>query len=633
VRDGVPVKIRAFRPGLGHSEVVSSVFAFKVGTPWFTPAPGPITNGTVVSIETTTAGAIIYYTLDNITPTANSPVYSGPLTLEGNTTLKARAVYAGFADSDVRPGFYGLAAVAMPTFSPSSAVITNSVVTVEISCATPGAEIRYTVDGSAPGPGSPLYSSPFSVSGNTTLNAQAFATNYGPSAVASQFYPFRDYENVTIVTVAGDGSPGFQDGLGRLAQFNHPDGICVDPAGNLFVADRYNHRIRKIGTNGIVSTLAGTGAAAFQDGPGASAMFAYPVGICLDPAGNLYVADRGNDRIRFIDLSNNVTKFAGNGNHAEVDGDRLNASFRNLAHLELDSLGNLFMGDWAKIRRVSPDGMVSHVAGTGVYCCGWSGDVGVGLDALGNVFAGVAGAIRQVDLLGGDTVFAGGVGGHADGPRLQARFSGDYYLNQPIPRDIAGDQWGNLFVVDQDKIRRVGTNGNVSTLVPLTKFAATGSSLIAFASGLCVDKFGNIFVTDIGRNTILRISLDSDLDEIPDYLEGGSSPYVLGADDRLVDSDQDGMSNTAEFLAGTNPLDAESFLAITALTIQTNTLPEIQWRSVAGKSYVIKYSDDLAAWIQLGSPVIATNSTTSVTDPTAVGANPRRVYRIFLLGD
>jgi hypothetical protein len=154
-----------------------------------------------------------------------------------------------------------------------------------------------------------------------------------------------------------------------------------------------------------------------------------------------------------------------------------------------------------------------------------------------------------------------------------------------------------------------------------------------FASGICVDSLGNIYVTDIGDNTIKRISLDSDGDEIPDNLEGGTSPFVLGTDDRLVDSDHDGMSNTSEFQAGTDPLDAASFLAITSIVIQTNRLPEIRWQSVTGKSYVVKYSDDFISWTQLGVPVIGTNSTATVTDSTSVSVNQRRVYRVFLVVD
>ena len=116
-----------------------------------------------------------------------------------------------------------------------------------------------------------------------------------------------------VTTYAGTGSPGFINGDTNVASFNKPFGICIDPEGNLYLADAYNHCIRKIGIDGQVSIYAGTGSAGYLDGPADEARFNQPINICMDNEGNMYVSDFINQRIRKISSDMMVTTIAGTG--------------------------------------------------------------------------------------------------------------------------------------------------------------------------------------------------------------------------------------------------------------------------------------------------------------------------------
>ena len=161
---------------------------------------------------------------------------------------------------------------------------------------------------------------------------------------------------VTTLAGSGMGTSGFADGRGATARFNPPTGIAVDAAGVVFVADRSNHRIRRI-TNGVVDTLAGSGAKGFADGVGAAAQFNYPHGLTLDPAtGHLLVADRGNHRIRAVDpRSGAVSTLAGSGAREDDDGDAAAASFNCPWGVAVDAQGGILVADYRnhRVRRIA----------------------------------------------------------------------------------------------------------------------------------------------------------------------------------------------------------------------------------------------------------------------------------------
>ena len=158
-----------------------------------------------------------------------------------------------------------------------------------------------------------------------------------------------------VTTVAGTGTAGAGNGAALSATFNTPLSIAIDPANNLYITERDNYDVRKIATDGTVTTVAGTGQAGSADGAGTSAGFNYPVGIVADFSGNLYVTDNGYGTIRIITPSGFVATLAGNGNQTSIDGIGYQASFKNPLGMAMDSGGNLYVMDNSsnKVRKVT----------------------------------------------------------------------------------------------------------------------------------------------------------------------------------------------------------------------------------------------------------------------------------------
>lgn len=169
----------------------------------------------------------------------------------------------------------------------------------------------------------------------------------------------------TVTTLAGD-AEGFADGMGSAARFDTPSGLGIDGAGNLYVADTGNHAIRKITAEGMVTTLAGDGIAGFRDGPASQARFNAPIGVAVDAAGNVYVADTYNDRIRRIGIDGVVSTVAGDERPGYQDGPGETARFDTPTALARDALGNLWVADLRNnaIRKVSPLGEVTTLTRT-----------------------------------------------------------------------------------------------------------------------------------------------------------------------------------------------------------------------------------------------------------------------------
>jgi NHL repeat len=161
--------------------------------------------------------------------------------------------------------------------------------------------------------------------------------------------------------VAGSDDPGFADGVGRTALFAYPAGVAVDKRGNLFVADTGNHRIRKIDPDGQVTTSAGNGQPGYADGIGTAAQFHFPLGVTVDGDGNVYVADRSNRRIRKIDADGTVSTFAGSGTAGLVDGPGATAQFKSPAGILVDKTGSIYVSDLRSpdVRKIDRAGFVS----------------------------------------------------------------------------------------------------------------------------------------------------------------------------------------------------------------------------------------------------------------------------------
>ncbi|WP_175966500.1 Ig-like domain-containing protein [Burkholderia sp. BCC0322] len=320
-------------------------------------------------------------------------------------------------------------------------------------------------------------------------------------------------------TLAGTaGTSGSADGTGAAASFSYPTGITVDSAGSLYVADTMNSTIRKITPGGVVTTLAGTaGVKGSADGTGAAASFYRPGSITVDKAGNLYVTDTGNVTIRKITPGGVVTTLAGTaGVYGSADGTGAAASFTNLSGITVDSAGNLYVTDNEMVRKITPGGGVTTLAGTaGVYgsadgtgaAASFSSPNGITVDSAGNLYVVDFGGptIRKITPDGVVTTLAGtaGVNGSADGVGAAASFNG--------PGGIAIDSAGNLYVNDSNNftIRKITPGGVVTTLAGTAGIRGSADGIGAAASfslawGITVDSAGNLYVADTRNNSIIR---------------------------------------------------------------------------------------------------------------------------------
>lgn len=172
----------------------------------------------------------------------------------------------------------------------------------------------------------------------------------------------------TVSTLAGkNGVTGSTNGLDTAATFDLPQSLAVDGAGNIYVADNGNNMIRKITPDGMVSTLAGNGSVGSANGSGASATFNSPFGIAVDAAGNVYVADSGNNLIRKITPGGVVSTFAGSGARGASNGTGASATFNTPSGLAVDGSGNVYVADENNnlIRKITPAGVVSTLASRG----------------------------------------------------------------------------------------------------------------------------------------------------------------------------------------------------------------------------------------------------------------------------
>jgi sugar lactone lactonase YvrE len=262
-----------------------------------------------------------------------------------------------------------------------------------------------------------------------------------------------------VVSTFAGSTQGSADGTGSAAQFSYTAGIAIDGSGNLYVADENNQRIRKITSAGAVTTLAGSSTGGSADGTGAAAQFNYPTGVAVDGSGNVYVADKDNHRIRKITPNGVVTTFAGSG-EGSTDGTGTAASFKKPKDLVLDAAGNLFVTDADNflIRKITPAGVVTTFAGSTEGAVDGTGSAakfsyaaGIAIDASGNLYLADENnqKVRKITSTGIVTTLMGTTNGFVDGDAATARFS--------YPTGVAVDASGNIYVADKDnhRIRKI----------------------------------------------------------------------------------------------------------------------------------------------------------------------------------
>jgi hypothetical protein len=288
-----------------------------------------------------------------------------------------------------------------------------------------------------------------------------------------------------ITTIAGNGTNGYSGdgGAATSAKLNNPSDVAIDSAGNIYIADYSNNRVRKVNTSGVISTYAGTGGWGYagDGGQATSAELANPSGLALDSSGNLYIADFENKRIRKVATGGIITTVAGNGTGGDTGdgGAATSAEINGVEFLAADAAGDLWLADYYDhvVRKVTASsGIISKVAGT-AYAPGYSGDGGAATSAQLNV-----------------------------------------------PMGVAIDSSGNLYISDQSnyRIRMVNSSGIISTIAGNGTKGYSGDGGAATSAelnntqGLGLDASGNPYIADTGNFRIRVVGSGS----------GGSSPVL-----------------------------------------------------------------------------------------------------------
>lgn len=314
-----------------------------------------------------------------------------------------------------------------------------------------------------------------------------------------------------VITMAGSGIAGFADGTASSARFRNPFGVAVDSNGDVYVADWYHNRIRVI-VGGAVKTLAGNGTAGHVDGLAASAQFNAPTGVAVDALGKVYVADSNNHRVRVV-YAGQVVTLAGSGVKGNADGVVATAQFATPYAVAATNVGGVYVADRGNHRiRFISGGKVSTFAGDGVagFADGFTSSArfnnpsGLAIGPSGEVLVADSGnnRIRQVFKGTVATVAGTGTAGFADGVVAKAMFSS--------PSGIAVDSSGSVYVADSKNHRvRVIQGGTVSTLAGSASGFADGKcSLSLFNTPVAVSSrgLGLVYISDWGNHRIRLMS-------------------------------------------------------------------------------------------------------------------------------
>ncbi len=367
--------------------------------------------------------------------------------------------------------------------------------------------------------------------------------------------------NGIISTVAGNGNAAYSGdgGPATAASLSIPGSVAIDSGGNLLIADTDNNLIRKVSPAGIITTVAGNwlkglpGIFSGDGGPALSASLHLPYGVALDSSGNICVSDQDNRRVRRITVSGIINTIAGNGisNFAGDGGSATQATLDFPTAVKVDSAGNLYIADSMnhRVRKVTPAGTITTVAGNGTP--GFSGDGGpatnaqlntptsIAVDGSGNIYISdsLNLRIRRVAPSGTINTYAGnGTYGYSGdgGPAIDASFT--------FPRGLSADRSGNLYLADSqnNRVRMITSSGTITTVAGngMAGFAGDGgpaaAAMLNGPADVAVDQQGDLFITETSNRTVRKVSPDGMITTVADSGVGNGNIEGVSADSGAV---------------------------------------------------------------------------------------------------
>ena len=386
--------------------------------------------------------------------------------------------------------------------------------------------------------------------------------------------------NGIISTVAGNGIGAYagDGGAATNASLNNPDALAFDSAGNLYIGDDYNGRVRKLDANGIITTVAGTNTEGFSGDGGAAvnAQLYGPCGVGFDAAGNLFIADNSNERVRKVGTNGIITTVAGKGglpNYSGDGGPATNATFAFPVSVSFDAAGNLYIADDNNclIRKVSTNGIIKWVAGYGVA---WNG----------------------LPCYGGD-----------GGPATNA------YIANPVR--TAMDASGNLYIADagNGRIRMVDANGIITTVAGHGQYGtprsysgdggvATNASL-NYPTGLAFDAAGNLYIADSGNNRIRKVHFAGD----PTFTLANVSTSNAGSYSVVITSPYGGVTSAVATLTVNIPTTPPQIMASGGYFGFLTNQFGFDLSGAFGQTIVVDSSSDLVKWTPLFTNTVSGN--------------------------
>lgn len=381
--------------------------------------------------------------------------------------------------------------------------------------------------------------------------------------------------DATITTVAGNGTYAYcgDGGPATSACFEYPQDVALDPAGNLYILDNVNDRVRKVDVNtGIITTVAGNGTEGYSGdgGPATSASLNLPWMMASDAAGNLYITEWYNPRVRKVDINTGIiTTVAGNGAYGYCgieDEPATSACLHSGDDVAVDAAGNLYIGDVDRVRKVDTNGIITTVAGNGTN--GYSGDGGpatsAGLDAVrgtavdgaGNLYIAGGGRVRKVDSAGIITTVAGTGNGSCNGldgggPATSA----DFFLSSYGA--LAADAAGNLYISGCNRVLKVDTAGIITTVAGNGTYGYSGDggpatdASLGEPRGVAVASTGEIFIGDTYNWVVRRVGTT---DRVTPHVYISNHPSSVSSDTpRVIAIDPLSNSQIASIPMSANP--------------------------------------------------------------------------------